>query len=289
LDKAPIDNGVSDRRGAAVIGRCARLELAFEARHGRTVLARGYAEPPLRIGRTFEIDGAAYLILVCSGPGVFAGDDLRLVVHVGAGARVVLTSQSALQVHPSAAPAPAVIRHDYIVDAGAELVAHWDPVIPFAGARLDQRFDLCLNPGGRLYWSDALMAGRVTRAEAWQFEALTHHLEVRVGGLLEYLERYTITPAARDVPHPWVAAGHGYMASAVTCHERATAQHAECLQRAMDGAAGDNLRAGVDLVDRLLVARLLSSCGAAVASARSRYRQMVLSSIFERPLHPIRK
>ena len=74
-----------DHRSAAVVGRHARLELAFECRDGRTVLTHAYAEPPLRIGRTFDVDGAAYVILVCAGPGVFAGDCLHHHVTVGRG------------------------------------------------------------------------------------------------------------------------------------------------------------------------------------------------------------
>src|SRR5436190_14197225 len=122
-----------DSRRSSEIGRRARLELVFEARGGRTAIARAYAEPPFRIGRSFDVDGAAYVILVCSGPGVFAGDALDLSIRVRPGARVILASQSALQVHPSAASAPAVIRHRYVVEGDGELQAHWDPVIPFAG------------------------------------------------------------------------------------------------------------------------------------------------------------
>jgi len=126
----------------AVIGREARLELVFEARRGRTILAHSYAEPPFRVGRAFELGDAAYLIVVCSGPGIFAGDSLRQSIRVARGARAVLTSQSALQVHPSgasSAAAPAVVHHAYAVEEDAELHCHWDPVIPFAGARLEQR------------------------------------------------------------------------------------------------------------------------------------------------------
>src|SRR5476651_1730600 len=86
-----------DCRAPQGIGRAARLELVFERRRGRTVLAHSYAEPPFRVGRAFDLDGAAYVILVSSGPGIFAGDSLRQSIHVGPGARVVLTSQSALQ------------------------------------------------------------------------------------------------------------------------------------------------------------------------------------------------
>ena len=43
-------------------------------------------------------------------------------------------------------------------------------MIPFAGARLEQRFDLAgRRRPAALYWSDALMSGRVSRGEAWRF------------------------------------------------------------------------------------------------------------------------
>src|SRR5438105_3094473 len=107
---------VRDRRVAADVGRHARLELAFACRDGRTIVTHAYAEPPLRIGRSFDLDGAAYMILVCSAPGVFAGDCLQQRVTVGAGARVVLVSQSALQVHPTDAPTPATLQYEYCVE-----------------------------------------------------------------------------------------------------------------------------------------------------------------------------
>src|SRR4029079_18182967 len=101
-------------------------------------------------------------ILACSGPGVFPGDSLRQRVRVGAGARVVLASQSALQVHPGSdgrnrREAPDVRRavtcHEYVVGADAELHCHWDPVIPFADAALAQHFTIDIGSTSRLYWS----------------------------------------------------------------------------------------------------------------------------------------
>ena len=45
--------GHRDERSLSVVGRHARLELAFGYRNGRTVLAEAYAEPPFRVGRCF--------------------------------------------------------------------------------------------------------------------------------------------------------------------------------------------------------------------------------------------
>jgi urease accessory protein UreH len=219
-----------DSRSPAAIGRQARLELVFERRRGRTVLAHSYAEPPFRIGRVFELDDAAYLIIVCTGAGIFGGDTLHQSVDVGPGARVVLTSQSALQVHPPAPsilPAflpscrPALLDHEYVVAPESELHCHWDPVIPFAGARLIQRFNVNIAESSRLYWGDAVMAGRISRGETWQFASLTHELSLRVGRSLAYLERYTLTPQDRAVTQPWVAGDATYFATAIAHHPRA--------------------------------------------------------------------
>src|SRR5689334_5738418 len=96
-----------DQRATEAVGRHARLELRFERRGGRTIVVHQYAEPPLRIGHSFAVGDAAYVILACAGPGVFAGDCFRAEISVGPGARALIASQAALQVHPAAHEAPA--------------------------------------------------------------------------------------------------------------------------------------------------------------------------------------
>jgi urease accessory protein UreH len=271
-----------DSRAPAAIGRRARLELVFERRGADTVLAHGYAEPPLRVGRVLSLDGAAYVILVCSGPGIFAGDTLDYTIRVGCGAQVVLTSQSALQVHPSPDPAPARIVHEYDVDAGGELYAHWDPVIPFADARLEQRFALRIADDSRLYWSDALMSGRAARGEAWRFRALAHELRLQVSARLAYLERYSLAPLSRSAAGRWAAGDAGYLATALIHSPRLVDGQAEALHRGIEPIPG--VRAAVDAVESMLiVGRLAAVTGPPFAMARTQLRQSALELIFERP------
>jgi len=266
---------------AKQVGHRGRLELRFERRRGRTVVAHAYAEPPLRIGASFEVDGAAYLILVCSGPGIFAGDALRQSIHVARGARVVLTTQSALQVHPSPAAAAARIDHEYCVDDDGELCCHWDPVIPFAGARLAQHYDIRIAGGARLYWSDALMSGRVSRGESWQFRDLANELRLRVNDRLVYLERYRIGAEPDRVRRRWTSGGIDYLATALVWHGKASREAADRLQHAM--GACDQVRAGIDLVeDRLIVARLAASSGVAFSAARCLVRTLAVTEMFGR-------
>ena len=281
-----------DSRAPRTIGRAARLELVFEKRGERTILAHAYAEPPFRIGRTFDLGGAAYVIIVCSGPGIFSGDTLRQSIHVGVGARAVLTSQSALQVHPPPhgqdGQVKAVLEHVYHVADDGELHCHWDPVIPFAGARLEQRFDLRIAESSRLYWSDAVMAGRVSRGEAWRFQSLAHELRLRVGSTLAYLERYAVTPADRAMTRMWIAGDARYLATALVRHPNADAKTVEALHR--DVAELGGVRAGVDLIAaKLAVARFMAANGASFSRARASYRTLAVRSIFGGPELVMRK
>jgi len=92
--RAPI--GRRDERPLSLVGRHARLDLAFLSRNGRTVVAEAYAEPPFRVGRWFAEGEGLHMILASSAPGAFGHDRLQQIVRIGCGARVRLTSQSAM-------------------------------------------------------------------------------------------------------------------------------------------------------------------------------------------------
>ncbi|MEO8260823.1 MAG: urease accessory protein UreD [Acidobacteriota bacterium] len=273
--------GRRDSRAASEIGRVARLELVFSYRRGRTVLAHAYAEPPFRVGRLLEAGPVAQAILVCSGPGIFTGDRLTQRVRVESGARLLLVSQAALQLHPSAAAVPASLEACYEVEDDATLDCFWDPVIPFAGVRVRQRIDLRIAGGGEIFWSDALMSGRVGRGERWQFAALAHELRAHVGGALAYLERYDLSPSTRSATHPWRAHRANYLGTTIVRSPAATAGRAESAQRRLGAIAG--LQAGVDCLEPdLIVGRLMAEQGPPFLAGRE-----VLRSVFERP--PLRR
>jgi len=262
-----------DSRPACEIGRRARLDLVFEYRRGKTVLTESYAEPPFRVGRALDAGPYAYVILASTGPGVFGGDALEQRIRVARGARVLLVSQAALQVHPTAAAGPATLESRFEVERDGELDCFWDPVIPFAGARLAQRIDLQCAADSRLFWSDALMAGRTGHGESWQFEDLAHQLRFCVDGKLMYLERYRLTPKSRPVERTWIAGAAQYVGTTFVHGRQATAANAGRLQQQLSAIGGD-LQAGVDCVaPNLLVARVLAVRGPQFAAARAMFRQ----------------
>jgi urease accessory protein UreH len=258
-----------DRRSAMAVGRHARLELRFACRNGRTVLAEAYAEPPLRVGRCFREGEGLHLILASSAPGVFGGDCFEQSIRVEGGACVRLTSQSALQVHPSADGGVARLLSTYHIGRDARLQCQWKPLIPFAGARIDQRIGIELADSGILYWSDALMNGRKARGEQWKFAALAHELAVSRAGSLEYLERYRVEPNEMDVSRPWVAGDASYLGTTLVTGRQVEVDSVERLHEELGVLGG--VRAAVDGLDeRFLLVRLLAPSGPRFHEARAR-------------------
>jgi urease accessory protein UreH len=188
----------------------------FSRRGDRTVLVEQYAEPPYRVGRSFEEGLGLHLILASSAPGVFGDDVLHQRIRVERGAVARLTSQSALQAHPSVPAGTAVLVSRYDVQAGGTLVCEWHPAIPFPDARLRQRIEVRLEGDARLVWSDAWLAGRLARGEAWSFAEMDYEMAVRRDGRLEYLERYTLEPGTRPVRGGWVAGEAGYFGTVLS-------------------------------------------------------------------------
>jgi urease accessory protein UreH len=257
-----------DGRDTALVGRHARLELVFAVRRGCTVLTHAYAEPPLRVGRWFADGCGAHMILASSAPGIFGGDEFEQRVHVERGARVRLTSQSAFQMHPSANSSSGTLHSTYEVDDDAMLQCHWEPLIPFARGRLDQRTEIRLAAGAALYWSDAFMGGREGRGERWRFAALAHELKVSRAGALEYLERYRITPSKGAVERRWTAGGACYFGTVLASGRDVDGHQAAALQSDLSGSS--DLQAGVDALNpQTLLVRLMASAGVAFHDARA--------------------
>jgi urease accessory protein len=273
----------ADARRPAAIGRHARLELVFERRGRRTVLAHCYAEPPLCAARAFDDGDGVHVILASSAPGIFGGDCFTQSVRVGSGARVRFTSQSSLQVHASAAPGEARLRAVYEVADEGILRCQWHPLIPFAASRCDQAIDIQLAGRAQLSWSDAFTTGRAARGERWAFESLCHQLAVRRDGRLEYLERYRIAPGASGMDHPWVAAQGRYFGTVLASGAPATGEGAEALHRTLQDIAG--LHAAADtLGDRLRIVRLVSESAVPFHRARQMAEAAFCSAVCSAPL-----
>jgi len=230
----------------AGVGRQGRLDIAFALRHGRTTIRHSYCEVPYKITRLLDADvpGFAHLILMHSTAGLFGGDEIESSIHVDAGARVLLTQQSATKIHP-ASDLPAIQRTRIVVESGAELIVDFEPVIPFAESLLHQSTHIEVAPGGSLVFWEGLMAGRVGSYERWQFRELLSETRVESAGRPLYLERFQLNPARQAFDSGWIMNGASYAGTGIFYKEGA-AQLAERLHESMPGAGVDIL--GPDLV-----------------------------------------
>jgi urease accessory protein len=274
VDQAPTAVRPLDHRLIGSVGRQARLELRFAVRSGRTALVHAYAEPPFRVGRWFADGDSVHMIMATTAPGVFGGDHLTQAIHVEEGASVRLTSQSSLQAHPSASGEGATITSKYIVEDDARFHCHWDPLIPFADADLEQTISVRLAGGASLYWSDAFMSGRQARGERWQFARLAHELRVTRGARLEYLERYRIDAGSNSPTQRWGADAANYVGTMLVSGAEVAGWDAESAHRSLTQIVG--IRGAVDRLDNeLVLARLLSTEGPPFHRARAMLNTLV--------------
>jgi urease accessory protein len=272
VDSAPAAvrsvTATADGRALCDVGRHARLELTFAVRAGRTVLANAYAEPPFRIGRCLPDGDGVHLIVASSAPGVFGGDTLQQTISVERGARVRLTSQSAMQVHAAPDGSPTTLASTYRVASGGHLHCQWDPLIPFPQASLDQRIQIDLARDATLFWSDAFMAGREARGERWRFSHLSHELRLSFAGALMYLERYTIDPDTATPTGRWVADDACYFGTVLVAGSDVDRGAVARLHNELAAMAG--IRAAADRIDdHLMLVRLTASSGVAFHAARA--------------------
>jgi urease accessory protein len=196
------------------IGRVGRLDLTFGLRNGRTAIREIYSEVPHKVTHLYYPDQSslAQVILMNTTAGLFGGDRSEVRIHVEKGARVVVTSQASLKVHPGDGWSEQSLN--ITVEPGAEMHFVNDPLIPFRGARLRQRVSLQAGEGSLLAYWDGFMAGRVSRGERWEFETFDAETRLAVSGRVAYLERYCLTPSS-SLPDQWVTAGMDYTATAL--------------------------------------------------------------------------
>lgn len=154
--------------------------ISVERIGGRSVVTRAYASSPLRLLMPRNHGDAAWIYTSSYGGGLVDGDDIRLDVHVSAGASAFLTTQASTKVYRSPRGTSTQVRG--CVEAGALLVVAPDPVVPFAEAeyRQVQRFDVAREGG--LVLVDVLSSGRQAAGERWAFSAYHALVEIAIDG-----------------------------------------------------------------------------------------------------------
>lgn len=134
------------------------------ARGGRTVVAGSRSGLPLGLRqlRPRTGDGGALRVgLVQTGAMLVGGDDVRLEVRVGPGARLILQDISATLAHPMGADQPiACQRLDVQVADGGRVVLAEEPLVIARTARVERDVRITLHGDARAVHRDTLVLGR---------------------------------------------------------------------------------------------------------------------------------
>jgi urease accessory protein len=192
-----------------MVGKSGWLRLRLEPRRGRTVVADQYWRIPLQaLPPTYQdADDEAYLYLLNPTGGIVQGDRLHTEIALAAGARSVMSTQSATKVYRMD-ETYAEELNDFRLHGDSVLEWLPDQTIPFAGSRLHRRTRIHADADATFIVTEMLAAGRVARGERFAFEHLVIELQACVGDDRRIVDRLHLSPG-EDRPHRpglW----HGY-------------------------------------------------------------------------------
>jgi urease accessory protein len=171
----------------------AELQLEYEMRGGRTVLARRRHEGPLVVQKPLypEGDAVCHTILVHPPGGIAGGDELTVLADIAANARVLLTTPAAGKWYRSAGP---WARQRVALTAGAASCVEWLPqeTIVYDSARAHIETDVQLAADASFIGWDIVCLGRTASGERYERGATRLQMRVRREERTIWLERGTI-------------------------------------------------------------------------------------------------
>jgi urease accessory protein len=176
------------------------LRLSFESKNQTTFLRVLEQQPPWRVVRGFRVPSGETLAHVhnLSG-GILDSDALHWSIDAGPQAQAQVTSTGATRVYRSrCADRVASQSAEIRLGEGAYLEYLPDQLIPFAGSRFEQTARVELAHGASLIWWDRVSPGREASGEIFKYESLSSSLTIAAAGEPVTVERWTLTPAARD-------------------------------------------------------------------------------------------
>lgn len=243
-------------------------EITFALRGARAHLAHLYQRAPCRV-LTPDSDAGdpPQAVLLTTSGGLANGDRITLSLAVKERAAATITTQAAEKVYRARDAEPVRLRAEVNVDEGAWL--EWLPqeTILFDGARFDRRTTADVAPGGRLLACEMVAFGRRASGETVTHGLLHDSWEIRRGGRLIWRDALRLDG---DIAQRLAAlnglAGADAMANVLYVGDDA----ADHLAAARALIETDGARAGVTLVNGLLVARWLGGA-TEVRAALTRY------------------
>ena len=177
--------------------------LGVEVVSGESAVTSVRASSPLKLLVPRSRGRSVWAYLSSLGGGLVAGDETRLSLRLGAGARCLVSTQASTKVYRNPAGRPCGHQLHALLGTDAVLVLAPDPVQAFAGSSYTQRQEFHLAPGSGLVLLDWLCSGRSARGERWAFTRFRSRNEIFLGP-----ERLLVDSLLLDPAHGPLAAPH---------------------------------------------------------------------------------
>ncbi len=240
---------IADCNVAQNQGWQAKLELGFEQKHGKTLLAHRRHQGPLTVQRPFYPEGGVCHVYILHPPGgIVGGDRLNLYISAEQHSHALITTPAAGKFYRSGGEL-AVQTVSIKVKEGAAL--EWLPqeTIIYQGAQLKSMVNVELAAGARFIGWEILSLGRPASGEIFDVGFADMSWQVYYQGQPLFLERLYLDAKA-------FAARWGLQGLSACGTLFASPAGAESLA-AVQQLIGDSKGRGVTLIDDLLVCRAI--------------------------------
>jgi urease accessory protein len=264
----------------------ATLELKFERKGARSILAAQSHVGPLLVQRPFYPEGSATCHVYVLHPpgGMVGGARLRIEASVGENAQALVTTPAAGKFYRSAGPEAAHAQVLHIAPGGC---LEWLPqeTIVYNASRAVLHTEVHLESGARFIGWDVFCLGRPASGETFASGWYRSTLEIWRAGRRLLTERALYKGGAEVLRAPWGLSNYpvaGMLVAAIGADDPGDRLRDAARQAA--GPPGDKELFGITRLDSLLVARYLGHHGDAARRKLIAVWQALREGLLGRPV-----
>lgn len=224
--------------------------------------------PPWKVVRGFERqDGDSLVHLGNVSGGIFGGDRLRLQARLEQGAHAMITTSGATRIYRPRTSAPeAALECGFSLGRDAVLEYLPDALIPYAGARLQQRTVFDLEDGAILLCWDVIAPGRAAAGELFRYERMKLATEISVCGTQILNDRLLFEPTRFRPSAPAALDNYRYMVTFIAIRAGAESTEVRRLERQL-AASGEEMQCQSGISEELWATTELPAHGVLVRGA----------------------
>lgn len=154
------------------------LKIEVEEREGQSFLRDAYVTQPFRITPVgqYKSDGAAYLMIASTSPGILSGDTYDIQVNIKENARLQLQSQSYQRLFNMEDSASQMM--DVKIGKGASFSYVPHPVVPHEASTFKSINRVSIDDDCELTFSEIITCGRKHHGEEFKYAHFQNLLEV---------------------------------------------------------------------------------------------------------------